>query len=235
MGQKINPIGVRLGIRKGFRSHWYAKGRGYAFFLKEDRYIRDYIVQNYEMCLISIIEIDRRAISMRIRVSAFQVQTLVGINYALLEKFRQNLQRRCHRFRRGYFRLFGFSRYNTKVKIAKSPEIQVFVRQLDSPESDAQYVAGFIVTELEKRSPFRRVLRTVYERVKNSDQVGGLRLQISGRLNGAEIARSEWIRTGRVPLHTFSANLDYSHKNARTIYGLLGVKVWVFCNLYRIE
>jgi large subunit ribosomal protein L16 len=156
---------------------------------------------------------------------------LVGPEGQSLKKLRFELQKKCKRFRLSYFKFFDSQKICTSEKI----EIQVFVRQSNCSESDAQCIASFVVTEVEKRIPFRRVLRIAQERAQNLGKVRGLRLQISGRLNGAEIARTEWVRSGRVPLHTISADLDYASKNASTIYGLLGVKVWIFRPVEKIK
>jgi small subunit ribosomal protein S3 len=155
-----------------------------------------------------------------------QVRLFVGSEGKELEGLRQKIQIKCWSFRSKYFQHFSLPKIESKMHI--KPEIQIFVRQLRYPEADARCLADFIVLELEKRTIFRRVLRIAQDRAQNLGQVRGLRFQVSGRLNGVEIARTEWVRSGRVPLHTFSANLDYASKTARTIYGLLGVKVWVF-------
>jgi small subunit ribosomal protein S3 len=168
--------------------------------------------------------VDRRGTGIRLRISSFQARSLVGSEGQSLEKLRFELQQKCQKFRLNYFKNFD----NLKIYENEKIEIQVFVRQLNCSESDAQSIASFVVAEVEKRIPFRRVLRIAQERAQNLGKVRGLRLQISGRLNGAEIARTEWVRSGRVPLHTISADLDYARKNAHTIYGLLGVKVWIF-------
>jgi small subunit ribosomal protein S3 len=136
------------------------------------------------------------------------------------------VQKKCQLFRKKYF-----TTPKASTKINTNPEIQIFVRQLIRPEIQAKCLRDFIVTELEKRIPFRRVLRLTQERAQHLGQIRGLRIQISGRLNGADIARTEWIRIGRVPLQILSADLNYSNKTASTIYGLLGVKVWLFCLL----
>jgi ribosomal protein S3 len=115
-----------------------------------------------------------------------------------------------------------------KKEISPKLDFQIFVRELKNPETSSHYLASLIVEELEKRTPFRRAMRFRVEQVQNIPRIRGIRIQISGRLIGAEIARTEWTRKGQVPLHTISANLDYSAKAASTIYGLLGVKVWIF-------
>jgi small subunit ribosomal protein S3 len=215
-----------LGITKKSCSRWYAKGKDYAFFLREDKYLRDYVSHFCRRCIISGIEIDRRGVRIRLRISVAQVGFFVGSDGQVLEKLSQTLEKKCWSFRSKYFQHVRFSK--DSFKEFNTPKIQIFVRQVDCPEADAQCLAGFISLELEKRVPFRRVLRMTYERVKNLSQVLGVRLQISGRLNGADIARTEWVRRGRVPLHTFSIGLDYACRTASTVYGLLGIKRWIF-------
>lgn len=224
MGQKIHPIGVRLGITQQAQSNWFAKHTDYAFFIKEDYHLRNYIFRSYRHCTISEIDIERRGMGVRLRISAAQVRSLVGSERKTLRNLRYSLQKVCQQVRQDYIRHFGDK---NNFQITEKPEIQIFVRQVIQSDANAKCLANFIVLELEKRTPFRRVLRIAQERAQNLGQVRGLRFQISGRLNGAEIARTEWIRRGRVPLHTFSTDLDYSYKTARTIYGLLGVKVWI--------
>jgi len=224
MGQKTHPIGIRLGITQNSISSWYAKNSDYAFFVREDKYLRDYILTHYYQCIISEIKIVRRRISILLYISATRVRPLVGTKGRLLEKLCYKIQKKCQLFRKKYF--------NTPKASSKSdenPEMQIFVRQLIRPEIQAKCLRDFIITELEKRVPFRRVLRLTQDRAQNLGQIRGLRIQISGRLNGADIARTEWVRIGRVPLQILSADLDYSNKTASTIYGLLGVKVWLFC------
>jgi small subunit ribosomal protein S3 len=226
MGQKVHPVGIRLGITKKSCSHWYAIGRNYAFFLTEDKCLRDYVFQFCRQCIVSKIEIERRKVGVRLRISMAQVELFVGSEGKALTILRQRLQQRCSSFRSDYIQHFSFSKLN--LEITRQPEVQIFIRQLGSPEADSQCLGDFIVFELEKRVPFRRVLRMAKERAQALGRVLGLRLQISGRLNGAEIARTEWVREGRVPLHTFSVDLDYAHKVARTAHGLLGIKIWIF-------
>jgi small subunit ribosomal protein S3 len=228
MGQKVHPIGIRLGITCQPSSHWYEKKAYCALFVKEDRYIRDFVCRFHFHCTISQIVIERRGRGVRVRILSSQIGVLVGSNGKTVEKLRWNLQQRCQCVRQNYFRRFRMSISQVDFGKIQNLEIQVFVQQLRSIESDAQYLADFIVSELEKRVPFRRVLRMARERAKNQGRVRGLRLQISGRLNGSEIARTEWVRGGRVPLHTFHADLSYVYNTAYTIYGMLGVKVWIF-------
>jgi small subunit ribosomal protein S3 len=226
MAQKSHPIGLRLGINQKSRSCWYEKGTNYAMFVGEDQHLRNYVIQTRTHCLISELQIERRNRSLRFRISIAQITPLVEQNGKQLQILLSDLRRESKRIRKYSF--YGCNPRRVDTNMITPPDIQIFVRQLTYPETDAKCLAHFIVTELESRVPFRRVMYIAQKSRRRFRQVCGLRLQISGRLNGAEIARTEWIRKGRVPLHTLSANLDYAYKVASTIYGTLGVKVWVF-------
>jgi small subunit ribosomal protein S3 len=230
MGQKTNPLGLRLGITQRHRARWYAPPEQYSYLVLEDQRLRQYVLQTRRACGISEVLIERRGNGVRLRISAAQIRPLVGPDGSALERLRLELQRECNRIRNHYTNVYGeafFQPGRTQHQRGLNPEIQVLVRQCPNYQADASYLAEFVVSELEKRTPFRRALRLARERAQQAG-VRGIRLQVSGRLNGAEIARTEWVRHGRVPLHTLSADLDYTCKTARTIYGLLGVKIWVF-------
>jgi len=224
MGQKTHPIGIRLGINRRSCSDWYAKGADYAFFVNEDQRLRSYVFSTYRHCIISAVEIDRRGITrVRIRIFSAQIVPMVGLDGKGIETLRRRLEQKCQRFRKEYFRRSSIMKPRSPVA-----EIQISVHQVMRPEAEARCLADFIVIELEKRTPFRRILRIAQERVKNLGQAQGFRFQISGRLNGVDIARTEWVRKGRVPLHTLSAHVDYAYTTAQTTYGLFGVQVWFF-------
>lgn len=230
MGQKTNPLGLRLGLTQRHRARWYAPSGQYSYLVLEDQQLREYLHRTRRPCGISEVQIERRGNGIRVRILAAQVRPLVGADGKALERLRQELQRECNRVRSQFRELEGpnfFQPGRTQHQRALNPEIQVLVRQTLNVSADASQLAELIVSELEKRTAFRRALRLARERAQQGG-VRGVRLQVSGRLNGAEIARTEWIRHGRVPLHTLSADLDYTCKAARTIFGLLGVKVWVF-------
>lgn len=230
MGQKTNPLGLRLGITQRHRARWYAPPEQYSYFVIEDQHLREYLQRTRRPCGISEVLIERRGNGVRLRISAAQVRPRVGADGQALERLRQELQRECNSLRGQFRKNYGpafFQPGRTSHERGLNPDVQVFVRQCVNYQADASYLADFIVSELEKRTAFRRALRLARERAQQAG-VRGLRLQVSGRLNGAEIARTEWMRQGRVPLHTLSADLDYTCKTARTIYGILGVKVWVF-------
>jgi small subunit ribosomal protein S3 len=226
MGQKTHLVGIRLGINRRSCSYWYAEGVKYTFFVEEDRHIRQYVFQTLSKYIVSRVDIERRGSGIRLRISTAKAGENVGSVEKLLENWCSELRTKCSSVRSDYF--WKFSSLKTLTDVVKEPDICVFVRQLTCPESNAHFLANFLVTELEKRTPFRQAIRMVQERRQNIGQVRGFRVQVSGRLNGVEIARTEWSRVGRVPLHTLVADLDYSCKTARTIYGLIGVKTWVF-------
>lgn len=206
MGQKIHPNGFRLGIIQDHRSRWYADGRRYPELLREDHLIRQYIEQNLSNAGISDVRIERKADQIDLEVQTARPGVVVGRGGSGIEALRAGLQ-----------------------KALRDPErqIRINVVEVARVDADASLVAEYIVQQLERRVAFRRVLRQTLQRAQRAG-VEGIKLQVSGRLNGAEIARTEWTREGRVPLHTLRADVDYAYRSAQTIYGVLGVKVWIF-------
>lgn len=244
MGQKVNPTGLRLGITQKCYSYWYASNVYYSFLLDEDQRIRKRISQIYSTCITTKTEIARRGNSIRLRIFGSQINYFRSSSYESLKKLQRKLQQECLSARLNYFCRSHFptlSKNNFRnnqeevsttvgfgIQKGETLKVQVFIHELQDPEQFSSYIASRIGKELEQRIPFRRVLRFREQQVRDLKNVRGIRVQISGRLNGAEIARTEWTRNGRVPLHTICANIDYSCKVAHTIYGLLGIKVWIF-------
>jgi small subunit ribosomal protein S3 len=224
MGQKRHPIAIRLGLTQKSYMHWYATGSKYSFFSNEDQHLHNYVFTSCRNTIISKIEIERRNLGIRLRIFAVQLTSLVGHKQRQLKQLYQKLQSTCKRYRYNYFQYSGIECIRDLIK---NTELHLFVQQVNCPAADAQCLAEYITVELEKRTPFRRLLRKVQERVHNLSLIGGFRVQLSGRLNGAEIARIESTRSrdGRVPLQTFSTKLGYSSVRAKTTHGLLGVKV----------
>jgi small subunit ribosomal protein S3 len=171
MGQKIHPVGIRLGITKISSSRWFTKNTNYAFFIREDQHIRHYVNQTYNHCIISEIKIERRMIGVRVRISAAQVKPLLGLGRGNIEKLRCSLQKECQHLRQDYLRHTSTSKIDSIVY--EKTEVQVFVKQVICPEKEAQCLADFIVTELEKRTPFRRILRISQERAEGLGQTMG--------------------------------------------------------------
>jgi small subunit ribosomal protein S3 len=205
MGQKVHPIGFRIGITQDHFSQWYAKPSEYPTLLNEDRFIRAYIEKNFVDAGISRINLHRKADRIELEIQAARPVIILGRKGAGIQDLRQNLQKKIHMNR----------------------QISINVVEITNPNFESKLIASFISQELEKRTPFRRAVKQALQRAQRAG-VEGIKIQISGRLNGAEIARSEWVREGRVPLQTLRAKIDYCHHEANTIYGILGIKVWVF-------
>lgn len=205
MGQKIHPVGFRLGITKEHLSRWYADSKQYPELLQEDYKIRQYVDKNLNNAGISKVLIERKADQIDLEVHTARPGVVVGRGGSGIEALRTGLQD-----------LLGDQR-----------QIRINVIEVARVDADAALIAEYIVQQLERRVSFRRVVRQAIQRAQRAE-VQGIKIQVSGRLNGAEIARTEWVREGRVPLHTLRADIDYSYKTAQTIYGILGIKVWIF-------
>ncbi len=231
MGQKINPLGLRLGITQNPRSYWYAPTEQYSYLVVEDSILRNYLNATYKEAGISRINIQRKLNQVYVEVLAARPAVFVGKDLKGIESLRVKLEQKAISYRRDLVQHYGSSFFNEErgTILFKNPKIVLQVTERVNPEDDAAFLGDFVVEQLEKRVAFRRAVRQAMQRAQRA-KVKGIKIQVSGRLNGAEIARTEWVREGRVPLQTLRANIDYSYKTARTIYGLLGVKVWVFKN-----
>ena len=205
MGQKIHPIGFRLGITQEHRSRWFADPKRYPEVLQEDRKIRQYVEEKLNNAGISEIRIERKADQIDLEIHTARPDNVVGQKKTKNKKIRVGLQE----------------------ALGSNRQIRINVIEVARVDADAELIAEYIAQQLERRVSFRRVVRQAIQRAQRAD-VQGIKIQVSGRLNGAEIARTEWTREGRVPLHTLRADINYSYRTARTIYGILGVKVWVF-------
>jgi len=204
MGQKTHPYGFRLGITKDWKSHWYAERSEYSSLLHEDWAIRNYIKKNYYQAGISQIEIERKAVN-RVDVTIYTARPgmLIGRGGSEIENIRKNL-----------------------IKLTNK-SVFVNVQEVKNPELDAQLVAENIATQIEKRINYKRAMKQAINRALRAG-AKGIKVMCSGRLNGAEIARSEWFREGRIPLQTLTADIDYGFAEAYTISGVIGVKVWIY-------
>ncbi len=204
MGQKVNPIGLRIGITRTWDSRWFGKGKEFAEAVKEDHEIRRHIKGKLKHAGIARIEIERAANRVRIIIHSARPGIVIGKKGAEIEKLKQELAR-----------------------LTKGKEIVIDIVEVRRPELEAQLVAENIAVQLERRVSFRRAMkRAVALALRFGAQ--GIRVQCKGRLGGAEIARKEWYREGRVPLHTLRADIDYGFAEALTKYGVIGVKVWIF-------
>jgi small subunit ribosomal protein S3 len=206
MGQKVHPIGIRLGITKEWSSKWYANSRSFSDYVYKDHLIRELLRSKLKEASVSRIQIDRPAKRANITIHTARPGIVIGKKGEDIEKLRVDVAK-----------FLGMALSDVRLNIS----------EIRKPELDAQLVAEGIAQQLERRVQFRRAMRRA---VTNTMRVGaeGIKVRVSGRLNGAEIARSEWYREGRVPLHTFRADIDYGLAEAKTTYGVIGVKVWVF-------
>ena len=209
MGQKTHPLGFRLGITQDHKSLWYTDFNQYSKLLKEDDKIRTYIDTIAKINSISTVKIYRNGSNDQIQINleTGNPGVLVGKEGVGLEQLLSNLQK----------------------LVPVDRQITLNISEIKEVDLDAKLLSNFVAEQLEKRVAFRRAVRGALQRAKKKN-VRGIKIQVSGRLNGAEIARSEWIRDGRVPLQTLRANIDYATKEANTIYGVLGIKIWLFKN-----
>lgn len=229
MGQKIHPLGFRLNITQNYRSHWFAKANKYPQLVLEDQFLRQILSTRFSDAGISTIEIQRKLDDIQIEISAARPGIIVGRDKNGLEFLRKDLTSKIKKNRAQKNNLAVSSNHYKKTdnQNKQSVQLSIHVTKLANPNAEASFIADFLVEQLEKRVPFRKALRQAIQRSQRA-QVKGIKIQISGRLNGAEIARTEWTRKGRVPLQTLRADIDYSYQTAKTIYGLLGIKIWVF-------
>ena len=203
MGQKVHPIGIRLGIVKEHTSVWYADRKNYANYLNADLEVRAYLLDKLKNASVSRVEIARPAQTARITIHTARPGIVIGKKGEDVEKLRQDLTKKM------------------------GVPVHINIEEIRKPELDGLLVAQSVAQQLERRVMFRRAMKRA---VQNAMRLGakGIKIQVGGRLGGAEIARSEWYREGRVPLHTLRADIDYATYEAHTTYGVIGVKVWIF-------
>ena len=203
MGQKVNPTGIRLGIASDWTSKWYASSKNFPDLLETDLKVRQFLKKKLANASVSRIQVERPARLARITIHTARPGVVIGKKGEDVEKLRKQI-----------------------ASIAGVPA-QINIAEVRKPELDSQLVADSISSQLERRVMFRRAMKRA---VQNAMRLGakGIKVEVSGRLGGAEIARTEWYREGRVPLHTLRADIDYATSEAHTTYGVIGVKVWIF-------
>jgi small subunit ribosomal protein S3 len=206
MGQKVHPTGFRLGIATDWTSKWYADSAQFADFLAEDMKIREFLKKKLAQAAVSRIQISRPAKSVAVTIHTARPGIIIGKKGEDIERLRREV---------------------ASLVSAHINNVKISIEEIRKPELDAQLVAEGVASQLERRVMFRRAMR---RSVTNAMRIGaeGIKINVSGRLNGAEIARNEWYREGRVPLHTLRADIDYGFAEALTTYGILGVKVWIY-------
>ncbi len=203
MGQKVHPIGIRLGIVKDWTSKWYADSKDFANILNMDLEVRDFIKKQLSHASVSRVQIERPASNARITIHTARPGIVIGKKGEDVERLRRSVSQ-----------MMGVP-------------VSINIEEIRKPELDATLVAENVAQQLERRIMFRRAMKRA---VQNAMRLGalGIKVRVSGRLNGAEIARTEWYHEGRVPLHTLRADIDYGVVEASTTYGVIGVKVWLF-------
>src|SRR5712691_11761948 len=206
MGQKVNPIGIRLGITRDWTSKWYAGKRQFPIHVHTDFRVREFLTTKLKDASVSRIQIERAAKKVNITIQTARPGIVIGKKGEDIEKLRQETAK-----------LLGMVGTDVRLNIA----------EIRKPELDSQLVADAIAQQIEKRVMFRRAMKRAVMSTMRSGALG-VKVRVSGRLNGSEIARTEWYREGRIPLHTFRADIDYGLSEAHTTYGVIGVKVWIF-------
>ena len=206
MGQKVHPTGIRLGISTDWNSKWYASSKEYPKFLMEDIKIRDYLSSELKQASVSKILIERPTKEAVVTVFTSRPGIVIGKKGEDIEKYREKI---------------------ANILGTKKSTVKLNVKEIRKPELNAQLVSEGIAQQLERRIMYRRAMKRA---VTNTMRLGalGIKLNVAGRLNGAEIARSEWYREGRVPLHTLKAGIDFGFSEALTTYGIIGIKVWIY-------
>lgn len=211
MGQKVHPVVFRLGFTQNWKSRWFNQKK-YQQFLREDYLIRDFLTKKLSKAGVDRLEIERFANSVNIIIQAARPGLIIGRGGSGIEDLRQEIKQLLHK----------------KLKSSLKFDLRLSVEEVKSPETRAAIAAQGMVEQIEKRIRFRRVMKQALDRILQSKEAQGAKVMIKGRLDGNEIARTEWLRQGRIPLQTLRANIDFAQATAFTTYGTVGVKVWVY-------
>jgi small subunit ribosomal protein S3 len=206
MGQKVSPVGIRLGITRDWNSRWFANTRSFPEYVHQDFLVREFLKKKLADASVSRIHVERAARKANITIYTARPGVVIGKKGEDIERLRLEVAR-----------MLGMSVTDVRLNIS----------EIRKPEVDAQLVAEGIAQQIERRVMFRRAMKRAVMNTMRSGALG-IKVRVSGRLNGAEIARTEWYREGRIPLHTFRADIDFGFAEARTTYGVIGVKVWIF-------
>jgi small subunit ribosomal protein S3 len=211
MGQKCNPIGLRIAVTKDWRSKWYAPNKEYRQFLHEDLKIRDFLKKKLEQAAVPRIDIERAAQRVRVTVFTARPGIVIGRKGTEIEKLKEDIS-----------------------KLTTLKEIYVEIQEVKQPETNAQLVAENVSLQMERRISFRRAMKKAVQTARNFG-AEGIKIKCAGRLGGAELARTEWYHEGSVPLQTLRADIDYGFAEAATVYGKIGVKVWIYKGQKQLE
>ncbi|MFZ2300112.1 MAG: 30S ribosomal protein S3 [Candidatus Moraniibacteriota bacterium] len=208
MGNKVNPTGIRLGITTNWQSRWFGSKKTYRQQLRKDVEMRSFIMSQWKAAAIAGVEIERSANAVRLIIHTARPGVLIGRGGTGVEDLTRGIKK--------------------KFFAGKKVDLKVDVQEVKSPETNAMLVGQQVAEQLEKRLPFRRVLKTMLDQVEANKTVEGVKIEICGRLGGAEMSRREWLSRGKIPLHTLRADIDFACYEARTTYGVIGVKIWIY-------
>lgn len=215
MGQKINPKSFRIGITKNWDSRWFAKGRKLPFTLEEDFNIRKYISKNLRNASVESVRLERLGSNLNVSIVAAKPGIIIGRGGKGAEKIKADLDKILGKVRKGN---------NIKDKYT----LNVNVEEVKKPLVSSAVVAQGLAEDIEKRMPYRRAMKRVIEQVSQQKEAKGIKIKLSGRLDGAEISRTEWLDWGKMPLQTLRADIDYVENKAYCTYGIVGIKVWIY-------
>ena len=208
MGHKINPTGIRLGITTNWQSRWFSGKKSYREQLRKDVEIREFIVVKWKAAAIASVEVERSGKALRVIIHTSRPGVLIGRGGTGIEDLTRAIKKR-------FFP-------------GKRVELKVEVQEVKNAETNAMLIGQQVAEQLEKRIPFRRILKGTLDQVEGNKTVEGVKIEISGRLGGAEMSRREWLSRGKIPLHTLRADIDFARTEAHTTYGVIGVKVWIY-------
>ncbi|MBU1136884.1 30S ribosomal protein S3 [Patescibacteria group bacterium] len=211
MGQKVHPYAFRLGFIKNWKSRWFNKKK-YSELLKQDYLLRSFILKKLDKTGVNSVEIERSANFVNVIIQTSRPGLVIGRGGSGIEELKKEIK------------LLIYKQDPSLVKT----EIRLEVEEIRDPSNWAAVMASDICTQIEKRMPYRRVLKQMIEKIMQGREVSGAKIMLSGRLNGAEIARREWLKKGRIPLQTLRSDIDYAQATAYTTYGTIGVKVWIY-------
>ncbi len=208
MGHKTNPTGIRLGITTDWQSRWFGARKNYVTNLRKDVEMREFIQKQWKSAMIASVEIERSTGVVRLILRTSRPGVLIGRGGTGIEDLTRMVKKR----------FFPGKRVDLKVE----------VQEVKHVEENAQLVAYQVAEQLEKRMPFRRILKSTIDQVESNKNIQGIKIEVAGRLGGAEMSRREWLSKGKIPLHTLRSDIDFAKAEARTTYGVIGVKVWIY-------
>ncbi len=208
MGHKTNPTGIRLGITTDWQSRWFGARKRYTENLRKDVEMREFIRSQWKSAMIASVEIERSTNSLRVILRTSRPGVLIGRGGTGIEDLTRVIKKR----------FFAGKRIDLKVE----------VQEVKHVEENAMLIAYQVAEQLEKRMPFRRILKTTLDQIEGNKNVQGMKIEVSGRLGGAEMSRREWLSKGKIPLHTLRSDIDFAKAEAKTTYGVIGVKVWIY-------